>query len=134
MVNRMRNFHEILWICGSFICCLVKRGRDHIFVFLVSTMSIFSKLCSAGWTKNHSDNEVGDVEFWLKMRGTADFNCAGNGGFLSPLMTPKLRDAHLPSLDVMLSHMTALPTVFLILKCFRSSLCRFLKLMCFMKL
>ena len=44
MISGMRNFHETLWIFGSFIRCLVKRGRGHIFVFLVSTMRIFSKL------------------------------------------------------------------------------------------
>ena len=61
MISGMRNFHEILWICGSFICCLVSKGRGHISVFLVRTMRISSKLCTriltttllfpSGWMK-----------------------------------------------------------------------------------
>ena len=46
MISGMQNFHEISWICRSFVCCLVKRGCCHIFVFLVSSIKISSKLCS----------------------------------------------------------------------------------------
>ena len=46
IISGMRNFHETSWICGSFICCLVKRGLGHTSVFLVSTMRVFSKLCT----------------------------------------------------------------------------------------
>ena len=46
IISGMWNFHEIVWICGSFICCLVERGSGRIFVFLISTMRIFSKLCT----------------------------------------------------------------------------------------
>ena len=77
MISGMRNFHEISCFCGSFICCLVERGLGHTSVFLVSTMRIFSKLCtnilsaiilffSPGWVKmsknanlcNHFYNKV----------------------------------------------------------------------------
>ena len=43
MIRGMRNFHEILWICGFLICCLAKKGRGHISIFPVSTMRIFFK-------------------------------------------------------------------------------------------
>ena len=69
IISGMRNFHKISWICGSFICCLVKRGLGHTSVFLVSTMRIFSKLCtkilsaiillfSPGWVKMSNNNNL----------------------------------------------------------------------------
>ena len=69
IISGMRNFHKISWICGSFIFCFVKRGLGHTSVFLVSTMRIFSKLCtkilsaiillfSPGWVKMSNNNNL----------------------------------------------------------------------------
>ena len=68
MISGMRNFHEISWICGSFICCLVKRGLSHTSVFLVSTMRIYIfqalhknaiiLLFSPGWVKMSNNTNL----------------------------------------------------------------------------
>ena len=92
MISGMRNFHEILWICGSFICCLVNRGRGHIFDFLNSTMRIFSKLCTKilsaiillfppGWVKmSNNTNLCHHFENKVAERGTLA-KTDRNGGF-----------------------------------------------------
>ena len=46
MISGTWNFHEIVWIFGSFIFCLVKKVMVTSLFFLVSTTRIFSKLCT----------------------------------------------------------------------------------------
>ena len=82
IISGMRNFHKFSWICGSFICCLVKRGLAHTSVFLVSTMRIFSKLCtnilsaiillfSPGWVKMSNNTNLCH-HFYDKVAGRVD--------------------------------------------------------------
>ena len=110
--TRNADFHEILWICGSFICCLVKKGRGHIYIFLVSTMGIFFKTCTRILTatlllfSTWMDGKCLTIPLCAIIakevvgHGTVAKNdrnrgfllkIARNGGFLPPLITPTAR-------------------------------------------